>query len=119
MAFSWSSFRLPRPWTRSDEQRDQDDRMPILPHENGRLVMDERLHESLDNDDFQSQSPADGRASLKRVSEQRWHGHRNAQGLQMTFKGSMSVLTCWTGGVEASSLRMAIGMKTPCRKCQL
>ena len=32
--------------------------------------MDERLHESLDNDDFQSQSPADRRASLKRVSEQ-------------------------------------------------
>ena len=59
-----------RQWTRSDEQRDQDDRMPILPHENGRPVMDERLHESLDNDDFQSQSPADRRASLKRVSEQ-------------------------------------------------
>ena len=44
--------------------------MPSMPQDNGRPVLDDNLNESLDNDDLQSQSPADRRARLKRVSEQ-------------------------------------------------
>ena len=91
MAFSWSSFRLPRPWTRSDEQRDQDDgiseMMPSMPQDNGRLVLDDNLNESLDNDDLQSQSPADRRARLKRVSEQlMWAWAQECPGLADDFQ---------------------------------
>ena len=91
MAFSSSSFRLPRPWTRGDEQRDQDDgiseMMPFMQQDNGRPVLDDNLNESLDNDDLQSQSPADRRARLKRVSEQlMWAWAQECPGLADDFQ---------------------------------
>ena len=74
MAFPWSSFHLPRPWSRRNANKHSDDDVsggsPILPNDDGRSMVDDHFGTELDGDEYYRQTPANRRAALQRVSDQ-------------------------------------------------
>ena len=69
MAFPWSSLCLPRPWSRRDANKHSDDDVsggsPILPNDDGRLMVDDHFGTELDGDEYYRQTPANRRAALQ------------------------------------------------------
>ena len=71
MDFSWSKFRLPRPWSRGRVNREHqtEDGSPVFTPEASCPVLD-LSHESQREDDCHERSPAERASILQRMSEQ-------------------------------------------------